>query len=129
MGSEMYPPLEQFFMDERTTITALRKRVSNFRDERNWLRDNTPKNLSISISVEAAELLEHFQWKTDEQIREALKDRAKKNQVSDELADVLIYSLGFSDVLGIDISEVIEAKLRKNAEKYPVVKTSLSAEL
>jgi NTP pyrophosphatase (non-canonical NTP hydrolase) len=108
-------------MDEKTTITAIKKHVSNFRDERNWLNDNTPKNLAISVSVEAAELLEHFQWETDEQIREAIKDRAKKNQISDELADVLILCLGFSDVMGIDISEAIEAKLRKAAEKYPVI--------
>lgn len=112
-------------MDERTTIAVLRNRVSDFRDERNWLKDDTPKNLAISISIEAAELLEHFQWKTDEQIREAVKDRVKKNEVSNELADVLILCLGFSDVMGIDISEAIESKLRKAAEKYPVVKISL----
>ena len=116
-------------MDEQTTIMALKKQVSGFRDKRNWLKDDTPKNLAISISLEAAELLEHFQWKTDQQIREAVMDRAKKNQVSDELADILIYCLGFSDVLDIDISNAIETKLRKNAEKYPMVKTSLSAEL
>ncbi len=110
-------------MDGQTTIAALRKRVSNFRDERNWLEDNTPKNLAISICVEAAELLEQFQWKTDEQIREAVKDIAKRTQVSDELADVLILSLSFSDVLGIDISEAIDEKLRKAAEKYPTTKT------
>jgi NTP pyrophosphatase (non-canonical NTP hydrolase) len=109
-------------MDQQTTIASLRKRVSDFRDERNWLTDNTPKNLSISISVEAAELLEHFQWKTDDQIREALKDRGISNQVSEELADVLILSLSFSDVMGIDISEAIEGKLRKAAKKYPVEK-------
>jgi NTP pyrophosphatase (non-canonical NTP hydrolase) len=116
-------------MESQTTITALRKRVSDFRDERNWLKGNTPKNLAISISLEAAELLEHFQWKTDEQIREAVLDSVKRTHVSDELSDVLIYCLSFSDVLGIDISEAIETKLRKNAEKYPVMKTSLEAEL
>ena len=118
-----------FFMNEQTTVAALRNSVSNFRDERNWLKDNTPKNLAISISIEAAELLEHFQWKTDQQIRELVKDSVKKNQVSDELADVLIYCLGFSDVLDIDISDAIERKLRKNAEKYPVMKIPLTAGL
>ncbi len=113
-------------MDGQTTIAALRKQVSNFRDERDWLKDNTPKNLAISISVEAAELLEHFQWKTDEQIREAVKDRTKKNKISDELADVLILCLGFSDVMRIDISEAIDTKLRKAAEKYPVMKARLA---
>ncbi|HKI75949.1 MAG TPA: MazG-like family protein, partial [Candidatus Bathyarchaeia archaeon] len=71
----------------------------------------------------------HFQWKTDQQIRESVKDRVKKNQVSNELADILIYCLSFSDVLEVDISKAIEAKLRKNAEKYPVIKTSMTAEL
>ena len=112
-------------MDDQTTMMALKKQVSRFRDERNWLKDDTPKNLAIAISLEAAELLEHFQWKTDQQIRELVKDSVKKNQVSDELADVLILCLGFSDVMAIDISEAIEAKLRKAAEKYPVTKTSL----
>jgi NTP pyrophosphatase (non-canonical NTP hydrolase) len=109
-------------MDGQTTIAALRKQISKFRDERDWLKDNTPKKLAISISIETAELLEHFQWKTDEQIRQAVKDRAKKNKISDELADVLILCLGFSDVMGIDISEAIDTKLRKAAEKYPVMK-------
>jgi len=67
--------------------------------------------------------LEHFQGKTDQQIHEAVKDRVKRNQVSDEFADILIYCLGFSDVLGIDVSGAIEATLRKNAEKYPVMKS------
>jgi len=116
-------------MDEQTTIMELKKQVSRFRDERNWLKDDTPKNLAIAISLEAAELLEHFQWKTDQQIREAVKDGLKKNQVSDELADILIYCLGFSDVLEVDISKAIEVKLRKNAVKYPVTKTSIAAEL
>jgi len=116
-------------MDGQTTIAALRKQVSNFRDERNWLKDNTPKNVAISISVEAAELLEHFQWKTDQQIREAIKDRTKKHQISDELADVLILCLGFSDVMSIDISEAIHAKLKKAAEKYPVMQNSLESKL
>lgn len=110
-------------MDEQTTVAALRKRVSRFRDERNWLNDNSPKNLAISISVEAAELLEQFQWQSDDQIHEAVKNVAKRNQVSDELADVLILSLSFSDVMSIDISEAIERKLRKAAEKYPATKT------
>src|SRR5437762_8653079 len=108
MGSEMYPLFERTFMDDQTTIMELKKQVSRFRDERNWLKDDTPKNLAIAISLEAAELLEHFQWKTDQQIREAVKDGLKKNQVSDELADILIYCLGFSDVLEVDISKAIE---------------------
>jgi NTP pyrophosphatase (non-canonical NTP hydrolase) len=111
-------------MDEQTTIAALRRHVSDFRDERDWLKNNTPRNLAISISVEAGELLEQFQWKTDDQIRDTTKDSAKMTQISDELADVLILSLSLSDVLGIDISQAVDAKLRKAAEKYPTTKTN-----
>src|SRR5436190_2491306 len=114
-------------MDDDTTILKLKKLVSEFRDSRDWLRHDTPRSLAISISVEAAELLEHFQWKTDEQMREVLMDRARKDEISDELADVLIYCLGFSDVLGIDISEAVEIKLRKNGERYPIAGPKLSA--
>src|SRR5436189_5275922 len=114
-------------MDDDTTILKLKKQVCDFRDSRSWLRYDTPRSLAISISIEAAELLEHFQWKTDEQMREVLLDRARKNQISDELADVLIYCLGFSDVLGIDISEAVELKLRKNGERYPIAGPKLSA--
>src|SRR5881628_1487200 len=107
---------EAFFgsaMDRDTTVETLKRQVAEFRDARNWLKYDTPRSLAISISVEAAELLEHFQWKTDEQMRESLRDRIKKETISDELADVLIYCLGFSDVLGIDISEAVELKLKK----------------
>jgi NTP pyrophosphatase (non-canonical NTP hydrolase) len=108
-------------MDRSTTVETLKRQVAEFRDARNWLRYDTPRSLAISISVEAAELLEHFQWKNDEQMREILLDRDRKDLVSEELADVLIYCLGFSDVLDIDLSEAVERKLRKNGEKYPII--------
>ena len=114
-------------MDDDTTILKLKKQVTEFRDARDWLRYDTPRSLAISISVEAAELLEHFQWKTDEQMRESLRDRIKKEAISDELADVLIYCLGFSDVLDIDISEAVELKLKKNGERYPIAGPKLTA--
>src|SRR5947199_8669750 len=107
-------------MDGNTTVAKLKKQVSEFRDSRDWLRHDTPRRHAISISVEAAELLEHFQWKTDEQMREVLMDRKSENEISDERADVMIYCLGFSDALNVDISEAIDRKLRKNGEKYPV---------
>ena len=114
-------------MDEQMTISLVKKHVSEFRDARDWLKYDTPRSLAISISVEAAELLEHFQWKNDEQMREVLKDEGRKNEISTELADVIIYCLGFSDVLGIDVSEAIERKLRMNGVKYPVMDPRLSA--
>ena len=65
-------------MDDDTTVGMLKKQVSEFRDSRDWLKYDTPRSLAISISVEAAELLEHFQWKTDEQMREVLMDRKRE---------------------------------------------------
>jgi len=124
----MKQTLRRFFiMDRDTTVERLRSQVCEFRDPRDWLRYDTPRSLAISISVEAAELLEHFQWRTDEQMREVLKDNFRKNEISDELADVIIFCLGFSDVLGIDISEAIAQKLRKTGEKYPVTEAKLPA--
>ena len=107
-------------MDGKITVQQLKEQVSRFRDQRDWLKYDTPKNLAISISVEAAELLEHFQWKNDEQVSEALRDEMKLKEITDELADVIIYCLGLSDVLRIDVSEAVERKLSKNTEKYPV---------
>ncbi len=114
-------------MDDKITVQELKARVSKFRDERDWLKYDTPKNLAISISVEAAELLEHFQWKTDQQVSRVLRDETKMNEVSEELADVIIYCLGFSDVLHIDVSEAVERKLNKNSEKYPATEPQLEA--
>src|SRR5713226_8770802 len=113
-------------MDGKITVQELKERVSEFRDERDWLKYDTPKNLAIAISVEAAELLEHFQWKTDQQVSMLLRDETKMNEVSEELADVIIYCLGFSDVLHIDVSEAVERKLNKNREKYPTTKPQLA---
>ena len=108
-------------MDGKITVQELKEQVSRFRDQRDWLKYDTPKNPAISISVEAAELLEHFQWKTDELVSEALRDETKLEKVANELADVIIYCLGLSDVLRVDVSEAVERKLRKNNEKYPAI--------
>ena len=88
-----------------------------FRDDRNWKQYHNPKDLAVSISLEAAELLENFQWSTFE---EALS--AKKENICDELADVLVYCVLMVDVLDVNIEEIIRKKLQKNNEKYPVEK-------
>ena len=113
-------------MDIDATIHDLKKMVSDFRDERDWRKYDTPKNLAVSICIEAAELLEHFQWKNDEEINRMIREEEKKNEVSDELADVVIYCLGLSDILEIDIAEALKQKLEKNRRKYPALKTEVS---
>ncbi|MED4455142.1 nucleotide pyrophosphohydrolase [Metabacillus fastidiosus] len=98
-------------------IEQLIKSINNFRDERNWRQYHNPKDLAISISIEAAELLEDFQWKSSE---EALK--ANSENIKEEIADVLIYSLMLCSELDLDVEQIIQEKLEKNREKYPVRK-------
>ena len=96
-------------------------KVLKFRDERDWKQFHDPKSLASSICIEAAELLELFQWLTPEQAhREAME---KRERVSEEIADVAIYLIELADVAGIDLLQAIEAKLEKNAKKYPVEKS------
>ena len=98
-------------------LQALQKALREFARERDWEQFHTPKNLATALSVEAAELLEHFQWLTDEQSRTL--DDAKRTAVGEELADVLLYLLLLADKLDIDPLQAAERKLRLNADKYP----------
>jgi len=102
------------------TLEDLRRDVSDFRDHRNWRAYHTPKNLAISIAIETAELLENFQWKSDELIHKELKVNTRRRQVSDEIADIIIYCLSLCDVLEVDLGEIVSRKIRKNAKRYPV---------
>ncbi|MBZ5753277.1 MULTISPECIES: nucleotide pyrophosphohydrolase [Metabacillus] len=89
--------------------------ILEFRDERDWKKYHTPKDLAISISLEANELLENFQWKNSE---EAIAE--SKQNIKEEMADILIYLIQMADKLEIDIEEEVYQKLEKNALKYPV---------
>lgn len=102
-------------MDENKEIL---KEINQFRDERNWRQFHNEKDLSLSISLEAAELLELFQWKSSEEVV-----GNKQERLAEELADVLIYSYMLADNLDFDINDIIRKKLKKNAEKYPVDKS------
>ena len=91
-----------------------------FRDERDWMKFHDPKNLAISIAIEAAELLEHFQWKDKESVDQYIKNN--REEIADEIADVAMYLAELADNLGIDLIQAMESKLDKNAKKYPVAK-------
>jgi dCTP diphosphatase len=106
-------------------LKSIQQRIRTFRDERDWMQFHNPKNLAISISIEAAELLEHFQWKSYEE-SEKLAFEAKE-QLADEVADVAVYLIELCDNLGIDLEAAIHAKLTKNAAKYPAAKARGSA--
>lgn len=94
--------------------------VLKFRDERDWKQFHNPKDLAISISLEAAELLEHFQWKTASEVEALLQDEANRRRVGQEMADVLILLVSFADAVGLDLLEAARTKLADNARKYPV---------
>ena len=99
-------------------MDELEKKINEFRDERDWRQFHNEKDLAISISLEASELLELFQWSSSEEIVQT-----KRNEIEDELADVMIYSMMLASNLDINIEEIILNKLRKNNEKYPVEKS------
>ena len=102
-------------------IQKLMDLVVSFRDERDWKQFHNPKDLAISLSLEASEVLEHFQWKSKEEMEVYIKEN--KEKIGEELADVLYWVLLMSNDLEIDVSEAFEKKLMKNAEKYPVEKS------
>ena len=91
--------------------------VLKFRDDRDWKQFHNPKDLAISISLEAAELLEIFQWSAEDLVCEEKMDKIKE-----ELADVVNYSILMADICGLDLDEIVCEKIKRNAEKYPVDK-------
>ena len=105
--------------DSSTTIAELRNIVRRFVDERDWRQFHSPKNLSMSLAIEAAELMEHFQWIDAAESRAIGSDAAKLEDVRDELADVLCYLLAIANEIEIDLSQAMRDKMVKNALKYP----------
>ncbi|HTB80009.1 MAG TPA: nucleotide pyrophosphohydrolase [Opitutaceae bacterium] len=108
--------------DATTTFAETKTRVLAFARERDWEQFHAPKNLSMALAAEAAELMEHFLWATPEQSRDIARDPAKRRKIEEEVADVVIYALEFANMTGLDVAAVIEAKMAANAKKYPVEK-------
>ena len=115
-----------------TTVAQMQAWVDSFARDRSWERYHTPKNLALSVAIEAAELLEHFQW-SEGPDRERLANREipshgnksdtnnpNESEVAEELSDVLAYLLRLASVLDIDLATALQSKMRKNAIKYPV---------
>ena len=102
----------------RETINQILK----FRDDRNWKQFHNPKDLALSISLEAAELLEVFQWSGSDTVCES-----KKDKIREELADVLIYCVLMADACGLDMDEIVLEKMKRNNVKYPIEKAKDSA--
>lgn len=105
--------------DQTTTVAELRQNMADFVAERDWSQFHSPKNVSMALAIEAAELMEHFQWLTTEESRTLADDPERLAAVGEELADVVGYSFALANELGIDLSSTIRAKMIKNAQKYP----------
>lgn len=103
--------------DTSTTVQQLKNTMRDFVDERNWQRFHNAKNLSMSISIEAAELMEHFQWLTTEEVVRG--QGYDLSEVEDELADVACYVISLANALNVDLSSAIARKMVKNRLKYP----------
>jgi NTP pyrophosphatase (non-canonical NTP hydrolase) len=102
-------------------LKNLIKKIIKFREERNWKQFHNPKDVSLSLVLEATEVMEHFQWKNIEEVKEYVK--SNKDDIGEELADVLYWILLMSHDLNIDILDALDKKISKNEKKYPVEKT------
>ena len=105
--------------DSQTTVMDLRKLIERFVQQREWQTFHSPKNLAMSMAIESAELMEHFQWLTVEQSRAVVDDPRKMTAIGEELADVLCYALAMANALKLDIATVVHDKMSKNEQKYP----------
>ena len=114
--------MEKVNLDGKVTIAELKHKVDSFIIDRDWLEYQKPKDIAVSIVIEATELLEKFQWLTDEEVKQALCDAEMFGAVKSELADVVTYALNLSSRLGIDLSAAVLEKLGENERKYPVDK-------
>ncbi|VVP47424.1 hypothetical protein PS896_05182 [Pseudomonas fluorescens] len=100
----------------------LQKKLAKFAKERDWDQFHSPKNLAIALSVECSELLEEFQWLTEEQVSNVMSSTGQAERIKDEMADITAYLLQLANKLDIDLEEVLLKKIKKNAAKYPVNK-------
>jgi NTP pyrophosphatase (non-canonical NTP hydrolase) len=102
-------------------LDELKKIVLKFIEDRDWSQFHNPKDLAISLNLEAAEVLEHFQWKTEDEIKKYIK--TNKRDISDELADVLYWIILIANNLNIDLMKAFKSKMKENTKKYPVEKS------
>lgn len=106
--------------DFQTTVGELRKAVADFVSARDWAQYHSPKNLAMSIAIEATEIMEIFQWSEPSEGAEILADPAVRAAVADELADVLIYILSFANQVDLELSQAVRKKMARNEKRFPV---------
>ena len=110
--------------DEATAVSELKALVRRFVEERDWDQFHTPKDLAIGLSVEAAELLEHFRFRSNEEMEERLRDEKRRVEIGHELADVLYFVLLMSANLGYDVSTILRDKLQYSGRQYQIGRAS-----
>lgn len=108
--------------DNKTTIRELKEKVRNFCEARDWDQFHNAKELAIGIVTEASELLQHFRFKSNNQVNEMFQDKLKKQEFSEEISDILFFILRLAQRYDIDLSLELENKIKKNGERYPVHK-------
>ena len=101
-------------------VKYIQNKLSDFAKKRDWEKFHNLKNLAISINIESSELLEIFQWDDNQEVDEKLKKKQFKERISDEVADVLLYLLRFSQIANLDLEKICLKKMKKNAKKYPI---------
>ncbi len=105
---------------EKNNLEKIIEKIKKFRDDRDWMQFHDHKNMAIYLVLEATEVLEHFQWKSDEEVRRYSEEN--KDEIGEELADVAVYLFEMADNLGIDLIDAMDKKIDKNEKKYPVEK-------
>ena len=110
-------------MDDKTNINELKQKIKKFCEERDWDQYHNAKELAIGIVTEASELLEHFRFKSEKQVDELFKDESKKQELSEEMADIFYFLIRFAERYDIDLTTELNKKLRKNEQKYPIEKS------
>ncbi len=109
-------------MDHKTNINELKEKVKQFCEVRDWDQYHNAKDLAIGIITEASELLEHFRWKNGEEVEKLLKNSNKREEIGEEMADVLYFLLRLAQIYDIDLATELDKKIKKNDKKYPVGK-------
>lgn len=114
---------KDFRMDKATSIEQLKELVKIFCEERDWDQYHNAKDLAIGIITESSELLEHFRFKSGKEVEELFEQKRKKEEISEELADILFFILRLAEKYKIDLSQELQKKLEKNSERYPIEKS------
>ena len=108
--------------DSTTSIQELKSEILSFVHERDWEQFHSPKNLSMALSAETAELMEHFLWSESEASKSKSQEPVLKEKIEEEIADVFIYAMEFANICKIDLASAVRRKIKINGEKYPVEK-------